>query len=92
MAQAVAQTAVPSSADPQLQWKAPSDAPNVVLVSGVITGSRPGYSGFHSKDTASVAEVLRENGFNCATFGKWRQTASWQSAHSGQKKHKEQQQ
>lgn len=52
-------------------------------IGGVMTDSRPGYTGFHSKDTASVAEILRENGFSTAAFGKWHQTAAWQASQSG---------
>ena len=40
--------------------------------------SRPGYSGFHSKDTATIATVLRQNGYSTAAFGKWHQTPDWE--------------
>jgi arylsulfatase len=39
---------------------------------------RPGYSGFHTKDTASIGVVLRENGYSTAAFGKWHQTPDWE--------------
>lgn len=44
---------------------------------------RPGYSGHHGKDTATIAEVLRQNGYNTAAFGKWHQTADWEMSQSG---------
>lgn len=44
---------------------------------------RPGYSGYHGKDTATVAEVLRQNGYNTAAFGKWHQTPDWEISPSG---------
>jgi len=34
----------------------------------------PGYNGMWRKDTASVAEVLRRNGYSTAAFGKWHNT------------------
>ena len=39
---------------------------------------RPGYSGFHGKDTATIATVLRQNGYSTAAFGKWHQTPDWE--------------
>jgi arylsulfatase len=39
---------------------------------------RPGYSGFHGKDTASIGVVLRQNGYSTAAFGKWHQTPDWE--------------
>ncbi|WP_235829556.1 sulfatase-like hydrolase/transferase, partial [Croceicoccus estronivorus] len=45
--------------------------------------SRPGYSGFHAKDTATIAEILRENGYSTAAFGKWHQTPDWEVSQSG---------
>lgn len=44
---------------------------------------RPGYSGFHPKDTASVATVLRQNGYSTAAFGKWHQVPDWEASPSG---------
>lgn len=34
----------------------------------------PGYNGYWRKDTVSVAEVLRRNGYSTAAFGKWHNT------------------
>ena len=45
--------------------------------------ARPGYSGFHGKDTATVAELLRQNGYSTAAFGKWHQTPDWEVSQSG---------
>jgi len=45
--------------------------------------SRPGYTGFHSKDTATIAEILRQNGYSTAAFGKWHQTPDWEVSQSG---------
>ncbi len=47
------------------------------------TDARPGYSGIHRKDTATIATVLRENGYNTAAFGKWHQTPDWEMSQSG---------
>lgn len=45
--------------------------------------SRPGYSGFHRKDTATIAEILRQNGWSTGAFGKWHQTPDWELSQSG---------
>lgn len=45
--------------------------------------ARPGYTGFHSKDTATVAEMLRQGGYSTAAFGKWHQTPDWEVSQSG---------
>lgn len=44
---------------------------------------RPGYSGFHTKDSATIAEILREHGYSTAAFGKWHQTPDWEASQSG---------
>src|SRR5579863_2982732 len=38
----------------------------------------PGYDAIWNKGTASVAEVLRENGYSTAAFGKWHNTPYWE--------------
>lgn len=48
-----------------------------------VADPRPGYNGFHGKDTALFAEVLRQNGYATAAFGKWHQTADWETSQSG---------
>jgi len=35
------------------------------------------------RETASVAEILRLNGYNTAAFGKWHQTPPWETSRSG---------
>ena len=45
--------------------------------------ARPGYSGFHTKDTATIAEVLRQNGYATAAIGKWHQTPDWEASQVG---------
>lgn len=45
--------------------------------------ARPGYSGFHTSDTATIAEVLRQRGYSTAAFGKWHQTPDWELSQSG---------
>ncbi|CAM3434339.1 arylsulfatase [Cupriavidus taiwanensis] len=48
-----------------------------------VADERPGYSSFHTKDTATIAEVLRQSGYNTAAFGKWHQTPDWELSPSG---------
>jgi arylsulfatase len=43
----------------------------------------PGYNFTWQKDTASVAEVLRQNGYGTAAFGKWHNTAPWEITPAG---------
>lgn len=45
--------------------------------------SRPGYNGVHARDAATIAEILRRNGYNTAAFGKWHQTPPWETSGSG---------
>jgi len=44
---------------------------------------RPGYRGVHAQDAATIAEILRANGYNTAAFGKWHQTPDWEISQSG---------
>lgn len=43
----------------------------------------PGYNFTWQKDTASLAEVLRLNGYGTAAFGKWHNTAPWEATPAG---------
>jgi arylsulfatase len=43
----------------------------------------PGYNSEWPKSAASIAEVLKENGYNTAAFGKWHNTPLWQSGPTG---------
>jgi len=48
---------------------------------GVITESAAGYPGYNSvwpRSAASVAEVLKLNGYSTAAFGKWHNTPVWE--------------
>jgi len=45
--------------------------------------SYPGYQGVLKKETATVAEVLRENGYSTAAFGKWHLAPAWETSPSG---------
>lgn len=38
----------------------------------------PGYTGIWPKSAASIAEVLRQNGYSTAAFGKWHNTPPWE--------------
>jgi len=43
----------------------------------------PGDTGQIPDRTASLAEILRHNGYSTAAFGKWHETASWEASISG---------
>ena len=45
--------------------------------------TRPGYNGFHQKDTATVATILQKNGYSTAAFGKWHQVPDWEASPIG---------
>jgi arylsulfatase len=48
---------------------------------GVITESAAGYPGYNSmwpRGAASIAEVLKLNGYSTAAFGKWHNTPVWE--------------
>ena len=38
----------------------------------------PGYNGVWPKESASIAEVLRRNGYSTAAYGKWHNTPFWE--------------
>jgi arylsulfatase A-like enzyme len=53
---------------------------------GVITEAATGFPGYDSvmtKETATVAEVLKQNGFGTAWFGKMHNIPDWQSSQAG---------
>ncbi|HTZ57826.1 MAG TPA: arylsulfatase [Acidobacteriaceae bacterium] len=43
----------------------------------------PGYNGLWPRSAASVAEVLKDNGYATAAFGKWHNTPIWQTSRVG---------
>ncbi len=43
----------------------------------------PGYNGVWPDSTASVAEVLRQNGYATAALGKWHNTPNWECGPAG---------
>ena len=53
---------------------------------GPITESASGYPGYNSvwsKSNASIAEVLKQNGYSTAAFGKWHNTPVWEISPAG---------
>ncbi|SNS65724.1 arylsulfatase [Sphingomonas laterariae] len=59
--------------------------PHATGIGAVMNGAdaRPGYSGFHTKDTATIATILQQNGYSTAAFGKWHQTPDWEVSQVG---------
>jgi arylsulfatase A-like enzyme len=51
----------------------------------VIEGASgyPGYNATWPKTAASVAEVLKQNGYSTAAFGKWHNTPGWETSDNG---------
>ena len=43
-----------------------------------LAAGYPGYNSLWPKESASVAEVLKENGYSTAAFGKWHNTPMWE--------------
>ncbi len=52
------------------------------FVTEMATGF-PGSTGQIPSTTAPVAEMLRQNGYSTAAFGKWHETATWETSVSG---------
>lgn len=53
---------------------------------GIASGNeqpQPGYTGIWPRSTASVARVLRDNGYSTAAIGKWHNTPNWEASPVG---------
>ncbi|WP_222428761.1 arylsulfatase [Denitratisoma sp. DHT3] len=53
---------------------------------GTVTDNPAGFPGYNMswpKSAASVAEVLRQNGYSTAAFGKWHNTPAWEVSTAG---------
>ncbi len=55
---------------------------NMAFITEMATGF-PGATGQIPDSTAPLAEVLRLNGYSTAAFGKWHETAAWETSVSG---------
>jgi len=55
---------------------------NMGFITEMATGF-PGATGQIPNATAPVAEILRLNGYSTAAFGKWHETAAWETSVSG---------
>jgi arylsulfatase len=55
---------------------------NVGSVMEIATGF-PGNQGIRPDNAKYVAEILRQNGYSTAAFGKWHETATWEVSVSG---------
>ena len=55
---------------------------NMGFITEMATGI-PGATGQIPNATAPLAEMLRLNGYNTAAFGKWHETAAWETSASG---------
>ncbi|MBL8224200.1 MAG: arylsulfatase [Chromatiales bacterium] len=55
---------------------------NMAFITEMAT-SLPGATGQIPDRTASIAEILRQNGYSTAAFGKWHETAAWETSVSG---------
>ena len=56
------------------------------VATGTITELSTGYPGYNSiwgRNVASVAEVLRQNGYATSAFGKWHNTPDWETSPIG---------
>ncbi len=59
--------------------------PHAVGVGAVLNtpAAYPGYNGVMPKSAATIAEVLRQNGYGTAVFGKWHLAPEWESSPAG---------
>ncbi len=48
-----------------------------------IANSFPGYDSAIPRESATVAEILRQHGYSTAAFGKWHLTPSWEQGPAG---------
>lgn len=48
-----------------------------------IATGYPAYNSIWPKETASIAEILRLNGYSTAAFGKWHNTPNWEISPAG---------
>lgn len=48
-----------------------------------IANSFPGYDSAIPREAATVAEILRQNGYSTGAFGKWHLTPSWEQSPAG---------
>lgn len=55
---------------------------NTGVVEELATGF-PGYTTILPKSAATIAEVLRQNGYNTAAFGKWHNTPDYETSAAG---------
>ena len=55
---------------------------NMGFITELATGF-PGATGQIPSTTASLAEILRLNGYSTAAFGKWHETAAWEASMAG---------
>ena len=55
---------------------------NMAFITEMATGF-PGATGQIPDSTAPLAEMLRLNGYSTAAFGKWHETAAWETSVSG---------
>lgn len=58
---------------------------HVVHMGGIteISNSFPGYDSAIPRESATVAEILRMNGYSTGCFGKWHLTPSWEQSPAG---------
>ena len=48
-----------------------------------LAAGYPGYNSLWPRSSASIAEVLRSNGYSTAAFGKWHNTPVWEATPAG---------
>ncbi|WP_042883058.1 arylsulfatase [Cupriavidus necator] len=59
--------------------------PHAAGVGAVLNApsSYPGYRGVLQRDSATIAELLRQQGYSTAAFGKWHLTPDWEASQIG---------